>query len=66
MENSIPETDQWKLNGICEKCRREPFCSKTCSAKSRRQDRNMRAAARSFIRMCAPTSNIADNMEKWL
>ena len=66
MENNIPETDQWKLNGICEKCRREPFCRKTCSAKSKRQDRNMRAAASSFLRACAPTPSMRDSIEKWL
>ena len=28
----IPESDQWKLDGICDKCRRDKYCSKPCSA----------------------------------
>lgn len=35
----IPETEQWKLNGNCEKCRRKPFCRKSCGAQKRREAR---------------------------
>jgi len=28
----IDETDQWLLDGICEKCRRKPHCTKRCRA----------------------------------
>ena len=27
----IPETDQWKLDGDCSKCRRKKYCSKLCT-----------------------------------
>lgn len=33
MEN---ETEQWKSDGDCKKCRREPFCRKPCKAKKER------------------------------
>lgn len=32
MEKQIPETDQWLLDGNCDKCRREKYCDKDCSA----------------------------------
>ena len=28
----IPETDQWKLDGDCDKCRKKNYCSKECKA----------------------------------
>ena len=37
--NLINEKDQWKLDGICEKCRREKYCSKQCSARTRYGER---------------------------
>lgn len=33
--NNIPETDQWLLDGICNKCRRESYCRKKCGAVKR-------------------------------
>ena len=36
MNNQIPETDQWKLSGNCEKCRRANYCTKKCGAKKAR------------------------------
>ncbi len=32
MENQIPETEQWLLDGDCDKCRKEKYCDKDCSA----------------------------------
>ena len=32
MENQIPETEQWLLEGDCDKCRKEKYCDKDCSA----------------------------------
>ena len=61
----ISETDQWKLNGDCSKCRRQEFCRKNCSAKNRRQDRLFRGALSAYCRKTMP-STLADNMEKWL
>lgn len=29
---NIPETEQWLLEGDCDKCRRESYCSKECTA----------------------------------
>jgi sulfatase maturation enzyme AslB (radical SAM superfamily) len=26
----IPQTDQWKLDGNCEKCRRHSYCGSLC------------------------------------
>lgn len=26
------DNEQWKSNGICEKCRRQEFCTKACRA----------------------------------
>lgn len=33
--NNIPETDQWLLDGVCNKCRRESYCRKKCGAVKR-------------------------------
>lgn len=32
MENQIPETEQWQLEGDCDKCRKQKYCSKECGA----------------------------------
>ena len=32
MGNQIPETEQWLLEGDCDKCRKEKYCDKDCSA----------------------------------
>ena len=32
MDRTIPETDQWKLEGDCLKCRRHDYCKKPCHA----------------------------------
>ena len=31
----IHETDQWKLNGDCDRCRRATFCRKNCTTKKK-------------------------------
>ena len=33
--NKIPENEQWKLQGNCDKCRRDSYCSKPCTRRSR-------------------------------
>lgn len=37
----IPETDQWLLDGICNKCRRQSYCKKTCTRSARRREAMM-------------------------
>lgn len=39
----IPETDQWKLNGNCDKCRRANYCNKPCTAKKKATKRQLDA-----------------------
>lgn len=29
---TTPNTDQWKLSGICQLCRRQPYCKTQCKA----------------------------------
>ena len=65
MKNNIPETDQWKLDGDCSKCRRQEFCKKTCSARNKRHSRILGEALSAYCRKTMP-STLADNMEKWL
>ena len=31
-DDDIPETDQWKLDGDCNKCRKKDYCGKECRA----------------------------------
>lgn len=32
----MEDSDQWKLNGDCSKCRRANYCNKNCSARNKR------------------------------
>lgn len=34
--DQIQENEQWKLSGNCEKCRRNNYCSKSCTRHNRR------------------------------
>lgn len=43
MVDTINETDQWKLNGDCTKCRRKEFCRKSCTAKTKAEERRLSA-----------------------
>ena len=29
---NVDITEQWRLNGDCEKCRKQKYCSKPCTA----------------------------------
>lgn len=31
----IPETEQWKLDGDCSKCRKDAYCDKECKARKK-------------------------------
>ena len=62
----IPETEQWKLNGDCNKCRRAEHCRKKCTANKRAGDRVLKTIANSIIDAVAPTQSIADATKKWL
>ena len=41
MNEQILETDQWKFNGNCNKCRRQNYCSKCCSAFNKQVRKNL-------------------------
>ena len=32
MVKSIDESEQWKLSGMCSKCRRQKYCGSVCKA----------------------------------
>ena len=40
MSETIKETEQWKLGGNCEKCRRKAHCQKSCTARKRSAERH--------------------------
>ena len=60
----IPETDQWKLNGDCDKCRRAEFCRKSCTAKKKANARLMRRVTEAIIDRCIPEP-FASETKKW-
>ena len=62
----IPETDQWKLNGNCDKCRRANYCNKPCGAKKRAGQRLRKALGNAMIDALAPLPSIADNAKKYI
>lgn len=51
-----PKTDQWKLNGDCDKCRRATFCRKSCTAKKKTNARLLRRTTEAIIDHCLPKS----------
>ena len=61
----IPETDQWKLSGNCEKCRRANYCSKPCGAKKVKTKGLYKALGNAMIDALAPTQSIAENAKKY-
>ena len=61
----IPETDQWKLNGNCDKCRRKEYCHTKCGAKKRAGQRLRNALGNAMIDAIAPTPSIAENVKKY-
>lgn len=59
-----PETDQWKLNGDCDKCRRSEFCRKSCTAKKKANARLLRRTTEAIIDHCLPEP-FAGEAKKW-
>ena len=43
--NMPNESEQWLLNGECNKCRRQSYCSKSCT----RSKRKTEAMVKSFV-----------------
>ena len=35
------EIEQWKLDGNCEKCRRDPYCTKECKPRKKMVEAKM-------------------------
>ena len=61
-----PETEQWKLNGDCKKCRRAEFCRKKCAASKRTSEIALRNFANAIIDAAAPTQSIAEETKKYI
>ena len=61
-----PETEQWKLNGDCNKCRSAEHCRKKCTASQRASDRMLKTITSAIINATAPTQSIAEETKKWL
>ena len=47
--NNIPETDQWLLTGECNKCRRQPYCRKVCTAVKREFKKGVQQAVKTAL-----------------
>lgn len=60
----IPKTEQWKLNGDCDKCRRAEFCRKSCTARKKANARLLRRATEAIIDSCLPEP-FANETKKW-
>lgn len=61
----IPETEQWKLNGDCDKCRRAKYCTKECSASKKATQKLIRGAMEAIIGRSIPEP-FASDMKKYL
>lgn len=64
MNKQIPETDQWKLNGDCKKCRRAEYCRKKCTACKRAEERQIKALGNAIIDSVLPEP-FASHAKKW-
>ena len=53
MEN-INESEQWKLQGDCSKCRRESYCNKRCSAVKNRVKRAVYGVVNRYAEQMLP------------
>lgn len=42
--DKINETEQWKLQGDCSKCRRKEYCRKQCSAAKKEVENTIKRA----------------------
>lgn len=62
--SNIPETEQWKLNGDCKKCRRAEHCRKDCTARKRASDRALKAYSDAIIDAVMPEP-FASHAKKW-
>ena len=60
----MPETEQWKLNGDCDKCRRSEFCRKSCTAKKKTKARLMQKVKEEIIDRSIPEP-FAGETKKW-
>lgn len=45
----INENEQWLLDGDCNKCRREKYCNKVCTARKRYATSRMASAVMSAM-----------------
>lgn len=63
--SNIPETEQWKLNGDCDKCRRKNYCTKKCRAKQTKIERVLEEYSKSIIDSVLPEP-YASNAKNWL
>lgn len=59
------ESEQYKLDGDCNKCRRADYCSKPCGAK-KKADRIALNNAKQTIMRAVCGSTIADGASKYL
>ena len=50
MVKSIDESEQWKLDGLCSKCRRNSYCGDTCRAARSANKRMVAEVAGSIFR----------------
>ena len=50
--NNLPETEQWKTDGDCSKCRRVKYCGATCMANKKATRQKMyQAMLKAFEKM---------------
>lgn len=60
----ISETEQWKLTGDCNKCRRAGFCRKSCTPNKEASQRYMQRVKEAIIGACLPEP-FAGEAKKW-
>ena len=56
----VEESEQWLLNGLCEKCRKRNYCAKDCKRAATRRQREIIA----FINEKTGFNNIMNIIHK--
>lgn len=56
-------SEQWKAEGKCEECRRQPYCTKQCTARKKRSEAVMKDISNKIMRAISPW--LADQADKF-
>lgn len=60
---SIEHDEQWLFNGNCEECRRQKYCSKSCTARKSKENAMFREAVLKVLKLDKAFEMLVRNRE---